>query len=754
MQWSSDRNGGFSRADPEQLVLPPVMGSLYGFDAVNVESQSRDPHSLLNWMRRMLVTRRARQAFGRGRIRFLRPSNRKVLAYLRELDGESPVLCVANLGRAPEAVELDLSEFAGSVPVEMTADSAFPPIGQLTYLLTLPPYGFYWFTLCADGVRPSWSVAPSEQLPEFVTFVVRKGVQLPSATAQQRTLETEVLPTYLGMRRWFAAKDAALRAVRLAYYSLMTPGVENILLAEVEADLSASDDVSGAVRTERYFLPLAVSWDNSATASPLPQQLALARVRSGRTVGYLTDAFSLSALPHAMIRMLHEKARVQTPQGEVTFLPSAALQQVLPAETTTQTGNDAPEIRWLAAEQSNSSLVIGDAAVLKLVRRVVPGIHPEAEMTRYLTERAYANTAALLGEVVRTDASGEPHTLAILQGFIENQGDAWHWVLDYLRRATDDLAVAVTVGLDDATAGKTAKQTGKQPDPGPSIREEDYAQSIEGYGAMAATIGTRLGELHVILAAPSDDPAFSPEVASASDVKGWISETVTQLDDALDTLSRHVDALDDDARALATTLLARRKDLVRAVKGIVGDKPVALRTRIHGDFHLGQILVAQLDAYLIDFEGEPARSVADRRRKMSPYRDVAGLLRSLSYAGAAALTATANETAQLPSNDRRRMLLEAFSARARDRFLEAYRTAIASAAQPLADARTEAALIDLFLVEKAAYEIRYEAANRPTWLALPLRGLAALAARLLGDTDTNAASDVAGAENLDRGSDV
>jgi maltose alpha-D-glucosyltransferase/alpha-amylase len=755
MQWSSDRNGGFSRADPEQLVLPPVMGSLYGFDAVNVESQSRDPHSLLNWMRRMLVTRRARQAFGRGRIRFLRPSNRKVLAYLRELDGEAPVLCVANLGRAPQAVELDLSEFVGHVPVEMTAESAFPPIGQLTYLLTLPPYGFYWFTLSPDGVRPSWSVAPSEQLPEFVTFVVRKGVQLPSATAQQRTLETEVLPTYLGMRRWFSAKDATLRAVRLAYYTLMTPGIENILLAEVEADLGDSSGEHGkqdgsAIRTERYFLPLAISWDNATSASPLPQQLALARVRSGRTVGYLTDAFSLAALPTAMVRMLHEKARVQTPQGEVAFLPSEALQHTLPADTPT---SEAPEIRWLSAEQSNSSLVIGDAAVLKLVRRIVPGIHPEAEMTRYLTRHAYANTAALLGEVVRTDNAGEPHTLAILQGFIENQGDAWHWVLDYLRRATDDLAVAVTVGFDDATSGKSPKHAGRPSDAGTSIREEDYATSIDGYGTMAATIGTRLGELHVILAAPSDDPAFAPEVASVRDVKGWIDETVSQLDDALDTLSHHVAALDDDTRALATTLLARRKDLSKAVRGIVGEKPLALRTRIHGDFHLGQILVAQMDAYLIDFEGEPARSVADRRRKMSPYRDVAGLLRSLSYAGAAALTATANETAQLPSNDRRRTLLEAFSARARDRFLEAYRTAIAAAAQPLADAQTEAALIDLFLVEKAAYEIRYEAANRPSWLALPLRGLAALAARLLGDTDASAASDVAGAASLDAGTD-
>ncbi|MCY0386431.1 maltose alpha-D-glucosyltransferase [Robbsia sp. Bb-Pol-6] len=718
MQWSSDRNGGFSRADPEQLVLPPVMGSLYGFDAVNVEAQSRDPHSLLNWMRRMLVTRRAKQAFGRGRVRFLKPANRKVLAYLRELDGEAPLLCVANLSSAPQAVELDLSEFAGHVPVELTADSAFPPIGQLTYLLTLPPYGFYWFNLCAGAARPTWSTMPSEQLSEFVTFVVRKGVQLPSADAQQRTLETEVLPTYLGMRRWFAAKDAKLLAVRLPYYTLMAPGIANLMLAEVEVDLQTKQ----GTRTDRYFLPMGICWDGSTT-SPLPQQLAFARLRSGRTVGHLTDAFALRELPEAMLRMLRENARVQTPQGEVRFEPSSALDAVKFAEPL--------EIRWLSAEQSNSSLVIDEQAVLKLVRRIVPGIHPEAEVSRYLTERGFANTAPLLGEVVRVDEHGTPNTLAILQGYIENQGDAWNWALDYLRRVTHDLAVAVSM---DANTNATP------------ARSEEYHDSIENYGAMVGSIGKRLGELHALLAQPSDNPAFAPEVASAADIKGWVDETHALLSESLDILTHSLDKLDPDGRALAESLLARRVKLLAAVGKIVGKKPQALKTRIHGDFHLGQVLVAQLDAYLIDFEGEPARPVDERRRKMSPFRDVAGLLRSLSYAGAAAMPA---ELAPLPATDRRRALLERFSARAREHFLEAYRQEIAKAPQPLADAATEGALIDLFLVEKAAYEIRYEAANRPTWLNLPIRGLAALAARLLGDTSTSAASDVAGNTEFD-----
>jgi maltose alpha-D-glucosyltransferase/alpha-amylase len=256
---------------------------------------------------------------------------------------------------------------------------------------------------------------------------------------------------------------------------------------------------------------------------------------------------------------------------------------------------------------------------------------------------------------------------------------------------------------------------------------------------MAATIGKRLGELHVVMASPTDDPAFSPEPASQEDVASWVTETQTLLTEALDILERHLQGLDRDGHSLAEQLLARREKLLKAVGKIVGKKARALRTRIHGDFHLGQVLVGQLDAYLIDFEGEPARPVDERRRKMSPFRDVAGLLRSLSYAGAAAMP---SEATALPANDRRRVLLESFSAHARERFMQAYRHEIASAPTPLADAATEGALIDLFLVEKAAYEIRYEAANRPSWLILPVRGLSALAGRLLGDTNASAASDV------------
>jgi maltose alpha-D-glucosyltransferase/alpha-amylase len=642
----------------------------------------------------MLATRRSKHAFGRGSIRFLKPDNRKILAYLREMPGEPAILCVANLSRAPQAVELDLSEFAGTVPVEMTSDSVFPAIGQLTYLLTFPPYGFLWFLLCSSNQRPTWSQAPSEPLPDFVTIVIREG-QVGPTPENVRLLESEVLPSWLVRRRWFASKDQKLNAVRLA--ALTTIPDAGFAFTEIEADVGN--------HTERYVLPLAITW-GSDTTNPLFMQLALARVRRARNIGTLTDGFALPQFAYGILRKLHERAAVPTVQkSEIRFVPTARFDELELGEQ--------PEIRWLAAEQSNSSLVVADTIVLKLVRRLLNGVHPEAEMSRYLTQLGYTNTAPLYGEVVRVDPQGIPHTLCILQGFIDNQGDAWNWALNYLRRAVDELALAV-----DGGEGEQDR-----------INEED---AMLGYQNFAGIIGRRLGELHVALASPSQDAAFAPEPASAEQVRAWIDGTQAMLATALDVLNQNIDHLTDDTLLLARSVLDRRELLVEAVKNLVKPGAHALRTRIHGDFHLGQVLVSQGDAFLIDFEGEPARELEERRAKSSPLRDVAGLLRSLSYASAAAQSTT--EAAPQPTADRKRALFERFRGHAAETFLAEYRAATEQAAQPLVAPADEQAFLDLFLIEKAAYEIRYEAANRPTWLSLPVRGLAALTSRLLGDT--------------------
>ncbi|HSC83931.1 MAG TPA: maltose alpha-D-glucosyltransferase, partial [Pseudomonas sp.] len=289
MQWSIDRNGGFSRADPASLVLPPIMDPLYGFQSINVEAQLHDAHSLLNWTRRLLAIRKQQKAFGRGSLKLLAPSNRRILAYLREytgMDGKAELLlCVANVSRAAQAVELELSAYEGKVPVEMVGGSSFPPIGQLHYLLTLPPYGFYWFLLADEAQMPSWHVPPVERMPELSTLVIKRDLQELLQLPNRRVLEQEVLGTYLAKRRWFSAQDGAVRIPGLLYAA---PFGDLCVLCEM------------VVGEDCYQLPLAYV-DEHQAGSALPQQLALARLRRGRQVGLLTDAFSLPEFTYAVL---------------------------------------------------------------------------------------------------------------------------------------------------------------------------------------------------------------------------------------------------------------------------------------------------------------------------------------------------------------------------------------------------------------------------------------------------------------------
>jgi maltose alpha-D-glucosyltransferase/alpha-amylase len=690
MQWSPDRNGGFSRATPENLVLPSIMNPVYGFEVINVEAQAGDQYSLLNWTRRMLTVRKRHKSFGRGTLRFLYPGNRKVLAYLREFEDET-ILCVCNVSRVIQAVELDLSVFAGRIPVDLTGGSTFPPVGQLPYLLTLPPFAFYWFILSTDASLPEWHLPAPEPMAELSTLVLRGGLEDVLASAERRMLE-EALPAYLARRRWFASKDEHVGSIRLSMAEPIIDRALEIVLVELEVSLSH--------RTDHYLLPLAIAWEDGLTDA-LPQQLALTRVRRGRRVGFLTDAFAVDALPLTVMRALKTSAVRQLANGEIRFLPTARLAEIdLPRE---------PDIRRLSAEQSNSSLIIGDVAVFKLVRRVFPGIHPEAEMGRYLTERGFANTAPLFGEVTRYDKDGTPHTLVLVQGFIRNQGDAWGWTLDYLSRVLNSAAVV-----------------------DPEAQNEDMAEALAGYGNFAAAIGKRLGELHAILAAPTDNRAFAPEKATPADGTVWAEAVRAQLDAALAALRPVADWPDEESRQAGALIKERRAALDKAIDRLAKAAAESLKTRTHGDFHLGQVLVSSGDAYIIDFEGEPARPLGERRAKSSPLRDVAGLLRSFDYAVAAASTRAEGPAQSAPG---KAAVLDRFAANASEAFLAAYREVHAESPWPWVTEAGEAALLDLFLIEKAAYEICYEAANRPAWIGIPLHGLERIVAPVMEPAD-------------------
>ncbi len=664
------------------------MDPLYGYQTVNVEAQANDPHSLLNWTRRMLAVRKQQKAFGRGSLRTLTPNNRRILAYLREYtdaDGNSEViLCVANVSRAAQAAELELSQYADKVPVEMLGGSAFPPIGQLPFLLTLPPYAFYWFLLASHDRMPSWHIKATEGLPELTTLVLRKRLEELLEAPSSDTLQSTVLPQYLPKRRWFAGKEGPIDQVRLCYGVRFGTSTTPVLLSEIEV---LSDGVAN-----RYQLPFGLLPEEQIN-SALPQQLALSRVRRAHQVGLITDAFVLEPFIRAVLRACENGMHLPcgNGEGELRF------------ESTQQLAglalNDESSVRYLSAEQSNSSVVIGDQVVLKLIRRVNPGVHPELEMSAYLTAAGFANISPLLAWVSRVDEQGAPHLLMIAQGYLSNQGDAWAWTQNTLERAIRDQMEPSSLDADAHT---------------------DALAELTGF---AALLGQRLGEMHLLLAAPTNDEAFQPRPSDADDSERWSAQISAELTHALDLLAQHRDSLDSESQALVDDLQQQRDGLAQHIAELTRQAQGGLLMRVHGDLHLGQVLVVQGDAYLIDFEGEPARPLQERRAKHSPYKDVSGVLRSFDYAAAMILRSASAVDLSDPARQARQRVARQYLHQSRHAFVEAYGLATAAMPHAWQQAEGERAALELFCLEKAAYEITYEAENRPSWLAVPLHGL-------------------------------
>jgi len=673
MQWSPDRNGGFSRADPASLTLPAIQDPLYGYEAVNVEAQERDRHSLLNWVKRMLAVRRGHQAFGRGTQTFLRPPNRKILAYLREYEGES-ILCVANLGRTAQAVELDLHEFEGRTPVELTGGAAFPKVGQLPYLLTLQPYGFLWFQLAQGVDAPEWATsAPGVEI-EHHTFVLRPDLDGIVDAANRFVLERDVLPDYIAHRRWFGGKDEAIAAVRLLRLTPM-PGVHDLLLGEFR--------VATAVGEATYTLPLGIAWADGQNG-PYASNLAIARVRRGRDVGLLTDGFALAPFARSVVTAMRDGTVISSGQGEIRF--SSA-----PGFNLDPDG----EVEWMAAEQSNSTMVLGRKAVLKLLRKVAPGAHPDVEMVRYLTDNDYENVPPMLGTAMRHE-NGEATLLMLAQAFVYNQGDGWQWTLDFL--------------------GRLATET---------------EASFSNYENFAANLGRRLAAMHATLATPTSDPDFVPEPVTLEQADKLGGRIKGQVDKAMGQLRG---ATLDEARSRDAAFLFDNRDaLIERIGAVVRRAEGRHRTRIHGDLHLGQVLVTGDDVMFIDFEGEPTRPIAERRGKDLALRDVAGMMRSFDYAAA-----VAERNRPAGAEPWSEELAETFRASAKQAFLAGYHgierqaetedTTPDDAPAPVIEVDP---LLDVLIIEKAAYEVIYEAANRPEWIGVPVAGLARAVRRLL-----------------------
>jgi maltose alpha-D-glucosyltransferase/alpha-amylase len=697
MQWSADRNAGFSRANPQRLYLPIIIDPEYHYEATNVENQERNQASLLWWMKRLIAIRKRHPAFARGTIRFLYPDNPKVFAFVREL-GDEKILVVVNLSRHAQIAELDLSAYVGRVPEELFSHNRFVSAREGPTVFTLGPHGYYLFLLREERRVPG--VGVGEALPEF-----RVGGNWESVLVGEPRvrLERTVLPEYIKTCRWFGGKAREISTITIR--ENVPIGREATVTRLLFLDVQYAEG-----QPEIYVLPLA--WASGEQAMRLEREsrpAVIARLAVGEVPGVLYDGVHDEAFRRNLLAMIARRARIRGFTGSLVAYPASGLRQVL--------AEGVPPSQVFRAEQSNTTLAFGTALVLKLCRRLDEGINPDIEIGRFLTERAgFAATPGFTGAIEYRSEQGAPVGVAILQRFVANQGDAWRYTLDELTR------------YYERALSRIGEANGLPQAPGSLLEavEHEPPEAVRGligtvYLERAGLLGARTAQMHRALASAPDDPDFAPEPFTALYQRSIYQSMQGSARQVFALLRRSLRGLPEEVRNIAQVVLLVEKEVRECFRAVLKRKVAAAKIRIHGDYHLGQVLFTGSDFTILDFEGEPARALSERRLKRSPLRDVAGMLRSFHYAAYTALGNRASVRAgDVPRLEPYADLWYRFVAGA---FLRAYLDGAAGQAF-VPNAREDLeTLLHAFLLERTVYEVGYELNNRPSWVWVPLRGI-------------------------------
>ena len=684
MQWSPDRNAGFSRANPQQLYLPITIDPEYHYEAVNVENHQKNLSSLLWWMRRVIAMRKNFKAFSRGSLEFLYPDNPKVLAFLRRYEDEI-VLVIVNLSRFAQSAELDLSRFAGFVPMEVFSRNLFRPIRKSRYVITLGPHAYYWFALHAptDGRRaPRKRTVPVISAPMELETLLTNG--------QRAAIEREILPRYLQTCRWFGSKARTFRDLRVVEQSSISEDADSAQLWFVEVNYLDAP-------AERYVLPIEIASGDAARAiSQAAPHAVIARFEGGGE-NILFDAIwdlkCRSRLFDAILRHQTMKGRA----GELVGITAKDFE----ADQSTSPQNS----QVLSAEQSNSSMLFDNKFFLKLYRKIEDGVNPDVEITRFLTEHTrFPNVPAFIGAIEYRRAKAEPTVVCLLQSAVTNEGDVWSLTLDAVGR------------YYERVLGRKADLQNEIAPPG-ALLDELFGGV---YPEKMKLLGQRTGELHLALASCPDEPAFRPEpfntMAQRSvyqNMRASLRRTFTLLEKKLSDLPA---AFRDEAREV----LGAEQEILAREKRLLDRRTNAAKIRIHGDYHLGQLLYTGKDFVILDFEGEPARPLSERKLKRSALRDVAGMMRSFQYAAYSALWQPAMRKEDVPFLER---WADLWYRHMGSVFLHSYLQTTGSAVFIPQNSEDLQIMIEAYLLDKAVYEIGYELNNRPAWVVIPVRGV-------------------------------
>lgn len=676
MQWSPDRNAGFSTADPQQLYLPPVMDPVYGYEAVNVEAQSREMSSLLNWTRRMIAVRKSSQVFGRGELSLLSPGNRHVLAYLREYEGET-ILCVANLAGNAQPVELDLSRFSGRIPVEMMGRSTFPPIGELPYFLTLDGHGFFWFRLTSEAEVPEWHAesAPSTALATLVlsehwnSFFPERLSQEQQRVSENmlRRLTGNSLPRYLEGTRWFGTNRKPVKKVDIVKRGIWESGDADYLFLWVRD----TADVSGNVSR----MPLALAWGSDAD-EPVGSHLgyAVARVRDRAETGLLFEAIRDRSFCAAVIDAVRHGKRFEC--GGMMLRGSS-----VQATASLLDGLDfAGEFSLPSSGPRHSSAIIDERVVLKFVREDTAGNRPELDIARFLTEQTqFPGFPRLLGDLSVVDDDGTS-VLAIVTEYRRNQGDVGRFIHHHLDRFLDDARLR--------PADKTRE-----------MLTQIHAQSL----AILSTLGKRLAELHQALCRGDGD--LAPVAVGDGEAEQWKSGIADRADAAVAAAGEQLALLGDHERSGINERLISPEALRAFIDHQSVNRFRGKKSHYHGDLDLGHALLAESDIVFSDFCTDPLIEFEGRESKQTPLRDAAEVLRSIDRSVQSVLQGfpdlTGSDLAVLSG------FASNWQSRANAAFVDSYVESLGTEAIAGPDAEVIGSMIRLLSLEKLMFEVTH-----------------------------------------------
>lgn len=695
MQWNYNTNAGFSQANPQKLYLPLIIDPEYHHDYLNVENQEQTVSSLLRWMRNVIATRQQTMAFGRGTMTFVNTTNSKVLAFIRQYE-EDIILVVANLSRQSQYVELELGDYAGFSVSDFFSQNIYATIKDGIYGLSLAHHGYYWLSL--QKSKEGMPIAEREDLVELSVVGHWDNVLV---GAERSILEKNVLPGYIKKCRWFRSKARRVKGAKIVEeYSI---GNARLMIVDVATDV---DPVS------TYLMPLTfVSLEQGEKIHELHPLACLAKLQVGEQKGYLVDAIYDQNFREKLIKTVVKKGEIPGIYGSLKLEPTKSLKHYV------HNWKDPIRSDVVRAEQSNTSIIYEDQVIFKLYRKLDEGINPDLELSRHLTENcSFPYCPKYLG-AIEEFREHKPYVIATIQEYIPQGTDAWLYTLDSIKLFFEHALVS---GKELETY-QTLFEATKDYDVDSLPKEVKFLIG-QSYLEMAAQLGQRTAEMHIAFASYKLQSSMAPEPFTIFYQKSLYQGIKGKIRRTMGLLKEQLSRMDAATKKIAEEIIASEKKLQDKIKPFIETLLHMSKIRVHGDFHLGQVLRAGNELYVLDFEGEPILSISERRIKRSALRDVAGMIRSFHYALTYALKIDATERKDLAP------LLERYGEFwfevVKKVYLHAYlKTARQCHLLVPEDDQSLMAVLEAFLINKAVYEVGYELQNRPDWIDIPLKGL-------------------------------